>query len=611
MNGSLLLWMILLPAAFGVLILLTPKGFKGGKEAVLLLGFAGNLGMNFFAYGKELVFERPFAGFMIDFSLKLYHFSGFILLSAAALSFLVVLYTTVFMKGKTGAKLFYACMLFTLALVNGAVLANNLAVMLFFWEGILATMFVLIMQGGKKAYKTSVKAVIIAGLTDLTMMLGIGLIGYLAKTLTMDQIRLPITGWGTLAFILLMVGAVSKAGSMPFHTWIPDAADDAPMPFLSFLPGTLEKLLGIYLLTRVCLDLFEFTHGSPMSLILMIIGAATVVFAVMMALVQKDFKRLLSYHAISQVGYMMLGIGTGLPIGIMGGIFHMLNHAVYKCCLFFTAGAVEKQTGTTDLNKVGGLGKKMPITFICFIVAAASIAGFPLTNGFFSKEMIFDAALETNVVLYIAAAVGAFFTAVSFLKLGHAAFLGKPSKETEKVKDAPVLMLIPMVVLAVACLVLGFSKNFMIGHVLQPILGDTVMAGEYNGGATNWLLVGISVASLLLAAFDHYRGFKRTGAGLSSADHYHDAPVLKTVYGWASKKYFDPYHLGGYLIRGYATLSLKINDGISWFYDVAVVRIVGWLSMLVKWAHNGSQSRYVLWILCGVVVVTAMYLMSM
>ena len=611
MNEALLLWMILFPAAFGVLVLLVPIKFKGGKEAAGLLGFAGNLVLNIAASGKELAFVRPFAGFQIDFSLKLYHFSGFILLSAAVLSFLVVVYTTVFMKGKPFARLFSACLLFTLSLVNGAVLANNLAVMLFFWEGILATMFVMIMAGGKKAYKTSVKAVVIAGLTDLTMMLGIGLVGYLANTLTMDQIRLPITGWGALAFILLMVGAVSKAGSMPFHTWIPDAADDAPMPFLAFLPGTLEKLLGIYLLVRVCLDLFEFTHGSPMSYLIMIMGASTVVFAVMMALVQKDFKRLLSYHAISQVGYMMLGIGTGLPVGIVGGIFHMLNHAVYKCCLFFTAGAVEKQTGTTDLHCVGGLGKKMPVTFICFLVAAASIAGFPLTNGFFSKELIFDAALETNVLLYIAAAVGAFFTAVSFLKLGHAAFLGKPSKDAGKVKEAPAGMLVPMAILAVACLALGFMKDFMISHVLTPILGEAAEAGEHIGGHTNWLLVGISVASLLLAAFDHFRGFKRTGAGLSAADHYHDAPVLRTVYGWAQKKYFDPYHLGGHVIRGYASVSLKINDGISWFYDVAVVRFVGLLSSLIKRAHNGSQSRYVFWVLGGVLIASAIFIMSL
>jgi NADH-quinone oxidoreductase subunit L len=602
MNGSLLLWMILLPAAFGVLTLLMPKGLKGAKEAALVLGFAGNLVINLLAYGKEIVFEKPFAGFMINFSLKLYHFSGFILLSAAALSFLVVLYTTVFMKGKAGAKLFYAGMLFTLALVNGAVLANNLAVMLFFWEGILATLFILIMQGGKKAYKTSVKAVIIAGLTDLTMMLGIGLTGYLAKTLTMDQIRLPISGWGMLAFILLMVGAVSKAGSMPFHTWIPDAADDAPMPFLSFLPGTLLKLIGIYLLARVCLNLFEFTSGSSMSWLVMVIGAATMVFAAMMALVQTDIKRLLSYLAVSQVGYMIMGIGTGLPGGIAGGVYHLLNDAVYSCCLFFAAGAVEKQAGTTDLHKIGGLGKKMPVTFICFIASAASMVGFPLTGGFFSKGMIFDAVLKTNVFLYIAAAVATFFTAVSILKLTHAAFLGKMAKGTEKVREAPSFMLIPMTVLALACLVLGLGKNFMVGQVLGP---DGIAVG------TNWMPAGISVAILLLAVWDHFRGFKKTGAGFSSADHYRGAPVLKTVYGWAEKGYFDLYCMGGHLIRSYATLSLKINDGISWFYDVAVVRFVGWLSILVKRAHNGSQSRYVLWILTGVAAVTAMFLLSM
>jgi formate hydrogenlyase subunit 3/multisubunit Na+/H+ antiporter MnhD subunit len=611
MNGLILLWIILLPAAFGVLTLLTPKGFKGGKEAVLLLGFTGNLVMNILACGKEMIFERPFAGFGIDFTLKLYPLSGFILISAAALSFLVALYTTVFMKGKSGTKLFYACMLFTMALVNGAVLANNLTLLLFFWEGILATMFVMILQGGKKAYKTSAKAVVIAGLSDLTLMLGIGLTGYIAKTSAIDQIRLPITGWGMLAFLLLIAGAVSKAGSMPFHTWIPDAADDAPMPFLSFLPGALNKLLGIYLLTRVCLNLFEFANGSTASWLIMVIGAATMVFAAMMALVQTDFKRLLSYCAISQVGYMIMGIGTGLFSGIAGGVYHVLNDAVYMCCLFFTAGAVEKQAGTTDLRKIGGLGKKMPVTFACFIAAAASVAGFPLTGGFFSKEMIFEAALNTNVFLYIAAAVGAFFTAVAFLKLGHAVFLGKPAKETEKVREAPTLMLIPMVVLAVACLTLGFGKNIMTGQVLQPVLGVTAQTGEYTAGGINWLLAGISVALLLLALWDHCRGFKTTGAALSSADHYHDAPVLKTVYGLAAKKYFDPYHLGGYLIRSYATLSLKINDGISWFYDVAVVRFVGWLSMLVKWAHNGSQSRYVLWILTGTAVVTAMFLLSM
>ena len=608
MNGLLLLWIILLPAAFGVLTLLAPEKLKGGKEAALLLGFAGNFVLCIIAYGKELVFERPFAGFEIDFSLKLNQLSVLMLISAAVLSFLAALYTTSFMKGKPDSRMFYACMLFSIGFANGAFLANNLTVMLFFWEGILAAVFVMIMQGGKNAYRTSVKALAITGLTDLCIMLGIGLAGYLANTPSMDQISLPVAGWGTLAFILLLAGAVSKAGAMPFHTWIPDAAQDAPAPFLSFMPSALLKLLGIYLLTRVCLNLFEFTSGSPVSWLVMAIGAATMVFAAMMAIVQTDFKRLLVYCAVSQAGYMIMGIGTGLPGGLAGGVYQLLNDAVYMSCLFFAAGAVEKQVGTTDLRKISGLCKKMPVTFIGFIAAAASMAGFPLTGGFFSKGMILDAAMNTNVFLFIAASAGIFFTAVSILKLTHAAFLGKPAKGTEKVKDAPAAMLIPMSVLALASLALGFGKSFVVSHVLQPVLGES--AGDIGGGI-NWLSAGISAALLLLAVWDHRRGVKKTGAGVSSADYYQSVPVLKTMYGWAGRGCFDLYRLGGHVIRGYASLSLKINDGISWFYDVAVVRVVGWLSMLVKRAHNGSQSRYVLWILTGVAVVAAMFLMSM
>jgi NADH-quinone oxidoreductase subunit L len=406
-----------------------------------------------------------------------------------------------------------------------------------------------------------------------------------------------------------MIGALGKAGAMPFHTWIPDAADNAPLPFMALLPGALEKLLGIYLLTRICVDFFEFTPGSPMSYLLMTIGAVTIIFAVMMALIQKDFKRLLSYHAVSQVGYMVLGIGTGLPVGVVGGLFHMANNALYKCCLFLTAGSIERAAGTTDLKKVSGLGKKMPVTFACFLVAAASIAGFPFTNGFFSKELIFDGALESGIVYYIIAAVGAFFTAVSFLKLGHAAFFGKTPKEYSTVKESPFPMLLPMILLAGACLAFGFGRSFVIRDLLQPVLGN-LAEGEAIGAETNWLLVGISMAVLTLAVLDHWYGFKKTGKGINAADHFHYAPVLHNIYELAEKKVFDPYHVGGYVIRGYSSVTLAVNDAISWFYDVFIVKFVGLLSLGVRKAHNGSHVRYLKWVFIGAVIIAAIFLLS-
>ena len=179
---------------------------------------------------------------------------------------------------------------------------------------------------------------------------------------------------------------------------------------------------------------------------------------------QKDYKRLLSYHAISQVGYMVLGIGTALPIGIVGGLFHMINHAMYKSCLFLTGGAVEKQAGTTDLEKLGGLARSMPVTVVCFIVAAASISGVPPFNGFFSKEMVYDAALESGWVFYAVALLGSFFTAASFLKLGHAAFFGKRSETNAGVREAPLPMLIPMIVLAGLCVLFGVANSLPLGR---------------------------------------------------------------------------------------------------------------------------------------------------
>ncbi|MFA6079238.1 MAG: proton-conducting transporter membrane subunit, partial [Candidatus Omnitrophota bacterium] len=376
MTDKILLLPILIPLAAGVIALLANK-IRGLKEGVSLIGTAANLLVAIALFKANIIFSAPWAGAGFEFLLRCYQFSAFIILAVAAFSFLVTLYSCVFMRDKAFANQFYAYLLISIALINGAVLADNLILMLFFWEGMLLTLFGMIAIGNKGAFKTATKAFIIVGICDLCMMIGIAATGYLAGTLTMSKISLSIAGLGGMAFVFMMIGAISKAGSMPFHSWIPDAAVDAPLPFMALVPGAFEKLLGIYLLTRISLDMFKLEHNSWVSTMLMTIGAITIIAAVMMALVQKDYKRLLSYHAISQVGYMILGIGTLVPAGIVGGLFHMINNALYKSCLFLTGGSVEKQTGTTDLAKLGGLGKKMPVTFICYLITAAAISGVP------------------------------------------------------------------------------------------------------------------------------------------------------------------------------------------------------------------------------------------
>ena len=202
------------------------------------------------------------------------------------------------------------------------------------------------------------KALIIIGGTDALMIFGIGLIWRLTGSFTMGGVSIALNGaLPCIAYTSLAIASFAKAGAVPFHSWLPDVAEHGPASVTAYLPASLDKLLGIYLLARISLNLFVMNGIS--NTMLLVVGAITIIFAVAIALVQHDFKRLLGYHAVSQVGYMILGIGTANPVGIAGGLFHMLNNALYKSCLFLGAGAVEKRTGTSDLSDLGGLSKYM------------------------------------------------------------------------------------------------------------------------------------------------------------------------------------------------------------------------------------------------------------
>jgi NADH-quinone oxidoreductase subunit L len=552
------------------------------------------------AFGRSASWVSDWAGPGVEFALRLDRFSGFIQLAAAGFAAAVALYSLPFMAARPFRRTYYAMLLLSLAMTNGAVLADHLVALLFFWEGLLLTLFGMIAIGRPGAFKTAIKAFVIVGVTDLCLMLGIALAGAKAGTLRMSALDLPLDGIGCAAMLLMMVGAVSKAGSMPFHSWIPDAAVDAPLPFMAFLPASLEKLLGIYLLSRITLEMFAFTASSWISPVLMTLGAITILLAVMMALVQRDYKRLLSFHAISQVGYMMLGIGTAVPVGIVGGIFHMINHAIYKSGLFLTAGAVERQTGTTDLARLGGLGRRMPVTFLCFIVTAASISGVPPFNGFFSKELVYDGALSRGVVFYLAAVLGSFFTAASFLKLGHAAFLGRRGPASESAREAPLAMLVPMLVLAGFCVLFGLANGLPLRHLVQPVLGEARLAGhDFAGLPENAMLAVVTVLVLAAALFNHWMGSRAAGSGLGASDHIHHAPGLGAVYARAERGEFDPYEVGRRIANPGARALWFLDRAADWITETAPLRLAMAAGRALRAAHNGSYVRYILWGLLG------------
>ncbi|MDD5174541.1 MAG: proton-conducting transporter membrane subunit [Candidatus Omnitrophica bacterium] len=606
MNNIILL-PISIPAAAAIAVFLTGNRIRWAKEAVSLFAVLANLFVAVKLFGQNINYSVPWAGFGLEFVLRNYHFSSFIISALAVFGALITLYSTAFLRGKDYAKLFYTYLLISIALANGVALADNLILLLFFWEGLLVTLFGMIAIGNSNAYRTATKAFIIVGIGDLCMMAGMAMAGKLAGTFTISQISLPISGLGGLAFIFLMIGAITKAGSMPFHSWIPDAAIDAPLPFMAIVPGAFEKILGIYLLVRVSLDIFKPGPQSWASMLLMIVGAVTIIFAVMMALIQKDYKKLLSYHAISQVGYMILGIGTFVPAGIIGGIFHMINNALYKSCLFLTGGSVEKQAGTTDLRALGGLAWKMPVTFACFLITALSISGVPPFNGFFSKELIYDGAMERGSIFYAAAAIGSFLTAASFLKLGHAAYFGKRSDAP--VKEAPAAMLIPMIVIALLCVLFGVWNILPIKYLIQPVLGERLLEGRnFYGIPTNATLVIITILVLIAAVINHIYGVKRTGSALKAADHIHYAPILSKIYEKAERRYYDPYEIGRKLVKLFSGAMWNIDRWIDRIYNDLAPKLAYAITERIRELHDGSYKTYMIWSLAGAGIILIFFI---
>ena len=475
---NVLYYPILVPLAAGVLCLFFPEKLKAIIKAIALICSAAFFGIAIWLFNVICT---------TDYLAK-DGLSTFILLAIGLFGIATVLYSLKYMSGRERQREYYSLILLTLAGAATTVLANNLIVLLVGWGFLGITLYLLIATSGPDAATAAKKTLIVVGGTDALMVMGVVIVAFLAGQWTMSEIaKAPLAfttagpGGGTvtsgvavIGFLFLALACFAKAGAMPLHTWIPDMAETSPATVTAFLPASLDKLLGIYLLAKVSTQLFVFTTGW--GIFLMIVGAVTILGAVMMALVQHDLRKLLSYHAVSQVGYMVLGIGTGNPIGIAGGIFHMLNHSIYKSCLFFCGGAVENRTGTNDLDKLGGLARYMPITFAACLVAALSISGVPPFNGFFSKWMVYQGVVELGksggsswVIWLVAAMFGSALTLASFTKLIYAIFLGQKPPEQAGVREVSFLMWVPMAALALLCIVFGvFAKALPIKYFIIP-----------------------------------------------------------------------------------------------------------------------------------------------
>ena len=451
------LYAILTPMIAGVLVRIVPDALKGVKETIALVVSAVTLWFTVLLYRQGWLESKLFGVTMF----RVDTLSSFVLLWIGIFGLAMMLYSVGFMRGKKNLKTYYAYSLLSLGAALGAVLANDMILLLGMWGFLGLTLYMLITVAGPEAAPTAKKTLIIIGGTDSLLVLGVAVLWMMTGSTSLSQEAIPtITGLSILTYIMFACAAFAKAGAMPFHSWVPDVAGVAPTSTVAFLPASLDKLLGIYLLARVSLNVFNLTPG--MVLLLMIVGAFTLIAGVMMALVQHDMKRLLGYHAVSQVGYMIIGIGTLNPVGVAGGLFHMLNNAIYKGCLFLTSGAVEKREGTTNLAKLGGLAKYMPLTFASCVLASLAISGVPPLNGFVSKWMVYQGIIELGkngghlwVIWLVVAMFGSALTLASFVKVLHSVFLGAREKNSGGPKEVGFTMALPMLGLALLTIVFG------------------------------------------------------------------------------------------------------------------------------------------------------------
>ena len=602
---------VFLPLIVGFLMLFLPNNIKSVSRALTFIISAVTfaLGIKIFTGGESdyilpiLQLGESLGGLDLELILKVKPLGAFILMFAMGFGLLITLYSL----KSVGANIkrineYYGAILLTIGGTAGILLSNHLLFLLVFWEIVTVSLYLLITTGGKNSNFAATKSFAMIGVSDAAFMLGVFMIWKLSGTFVISDITLATdSALSIISFLLLMTAAITKAGALPLHTWVPTSGEYAPVSVMALLPAAIDKLLGIYLLVIVVREIFEIQPGA-LTVVLSIIGSVTIIIAVMVAMVQHNLKKLLSYHAISQVGYMILGIATCTPVGIAGGIFHMLNNAIYKCCLFLCSGAVEQASGSAELDRLGGLGNKMSITFTACLIAALSISGIPPLNGFVSKWMIYQGVIKTGgstslwPIWLTCAMFGSALTLASFVKLIHSIFLSRLPDKLKDVKEVSPLMTVPMVVLAVLCVFFGVFYHVPLKHFIYPALGyeaDSVIFGTWiSGTATILLIVGIGLG-LLIWLFAKLSKNVRTvptwtcGEVQSnesmriSGTHFYKTVSrmggLKQLYSGQEKGYFDPYDQGG-----------KAGLGLTGF---------------LKWLHSGVLPMYLTWVVLGLLII--------
>jgi len=367
---------------------------------------------------------------------------------------------------------FNALVLLAVTGMNGLVMATDLFSLYVFLEIVAVTSFVLITyQQDDAGIEGAFKYMMLSAVATVFLLLGMaivfaltGSIGYadISAALNNSNLFLKLSlGFFIFAFAL-------KAGLMPFHAWLPDAYTAAPAPVSILLGGIVTKVAGVYSLMRLMLSVFGFSKS--LASILLIFGSISIVFGAFMALGQRDFKRMLAFSSISQIGYIVIGFAVGNTLGLVGAAFHFFNHGVFKALLFANAGAVEEATGTRNFDELGGLAEKMPVTGITSVIGFLSAAGIPPLAGFWSKLLIIMGVWTAGYRVCAGIAVFAGLVTLAYLLLmQREVFFGKLRAGLEEIKEVSWRTYWPAILLAVVTIVSGIFFAVVLNKLIIPV----------------------------------------------------------------------------------------------------------------------------------------------
>ena len=567
-------------------------------------------------------------GFHANFALTVDHLTLIMLGVVTGVGFLIHIYSVGYMAHEDGYWRFFAYLNLFMFFMSVLVLADSFLLLFVGWEGVGLASYLLIGFYFKKtsAANAGKKAFVVNRIGDFGFLLAMFLLIAHFGSLTFSQVFSAIgqhPEWQGARFLtaialLLVLGAAGKSAQIPLYIWLPDAME-GPTPVSALIHAATMVTAGIYMVAR-CHILFD--HAPIALTVVACIGAATAIFAASIGMVQHDIKRVLAYSTISQLGYMFMACGVG---AYAAGIFHLLTHAFFKALLFLAAGSViHALCGEQDMRNMGGLRKRIPITFWTMSAGVFAIAGIPPFAGFFSKdEILYQTFISPNplhIVLWLVGLVTAGMTSFYMFRLWFKTFFGEPRTEqretpghpTHSVHESPWIMLFPLVVLAILSFIGGWVGvpaamlgHDEIGHFLDPVFASGAAPVLTTGHSLELILALISVLTAAVGFYIAYLCYyKKPGTAAAFADRN------KSAYALLANKYWVDDFYTNFLV---VPLLMFTRGVLELIVDRGVVngsgRAAGMATRGFAWATrsqiSGNIRSYAGWLAFGAAAVLA------